>query len=291
MGVTGLRIRVFGRADVLVDGQPLQIARQEATVLAALVAVGGPVRRDQLIDAVWPDDAPRGDGLSPVVARLRKRLSAGGLDIAYVRDRRTYELVGPLGAGESSVVDAARFVHFADAGDRLAAQGRDLDALAAYRAAVDEWIDAPFGLFGDEIPEPCLRLAATLERRHAEVLTHLAEAGLRLGRYDVVGDGDSDAHWMARFLLTLRDSGGPAAEELIDARRAVAGYDDVATRAFDLLSLFEFGFDVPRAHLLRDGPGDRGDAAALLRKVLTSADALGMTDVSARARAVEGQVS
>ncbi|WP_344648569.1 AAA family ATPase [Cryptosporangium japonicum] len=264
MGVTELRIRMFGRIDLLMDAQPLQIARQEATVLAALVASGGPVRRDQLIAAVWPDDAPRGDGLSPVVARLRKRLAPGGLDITYLRDRRTYELVGPLGTGAASRVDTVRFVHFADAGDRLAAQGRDLDALAAYRAAVDEWIDAPFALFGDDPPAPCVRLATTLTRRHADVVTHLAEVGLRLGRYDVVGPGESDAQWLARFLRTLRDAGGTAAEELIDARRVVAGYDDAVTRAFDLLSLFEFGFDVHRPLWIAPRPVDPGTPARLV---------------------------
>ncbi|SHN46274.1 AAA family ATPase [Cryptosporangium aurantiacum] len=270
--MTELRIRVFGRVDLLVDGQPLQIARQEATVLATLVAAAGPVRRDQLVDAVWSDaDAPRGDGLSPVVARLRKRLAVGKVDIAFARDRRTYELVGPLGTGAESLVDAVRFGHHAAEGDRLAAQGRDLDARDAYLAATAEWTDVPFALFGDDLPEPCLRLALTLRRRRADLVTHLGEVGLRLGRYDVPGDhpivagaDDADALWMVRFLTVLREAGGPAAEGLIDARRAVRGYDDVATRAFDLLSLHEFGFDVHRPLRIEPRPTERGTPARLV---------------------------
>ncbi|MFB9317307.1 AAA family ATPase [Cryptosporangium minutisporangium] len=270
--MTQLRIQVFGRVDLVMDGEPRQIARQEATVLATLVAAGGPVRRDQLVDAVWADaDVPRGDGLSPVVARLRKRLADGGLDITYSRDRRTYELVGPLGAGAASTVDAVRFGHHVAEGDRLVAHGRDLDALDAYRAAVREWTDAPFALLGDELPEPCLRMAVTLERRRADLVAHLAEVGLRLGDYDVLGDHpvargaeDADSVWLARFLATLREAGGPAAETLIDERRAVHGYDDLATRAFDLLSLHEFGFDVHRPLRIEPRPGEPGTPARLV---------------------------
>ncbi|MFI5956137.1 AAA family ATPase [Cryptosporangium sp. NPDC051539] len=269
--MTQLRIRVFGRVDVVVDGRPLQIARQEATVLAVLVAAGGPVRRDQLVDAVWADgDAPRGDGLSPVVARLRKRLSAGELDIAYNRDRRTYELTGPLGERASSLVDAVRFGHFVTEGDQLAAAARDADALEAYRAASAEWTDAPFALRGDDVPEPCLRLAAALERQRADLVTHLAEVGLRLGRYDVLADAPlsdadetADGVWLTRFLGTLEESGA-AAEALIDGRRATDRYDDAATRAFDLLSLHEFGFDVHRPLRVAPRPRDPGTPARLV---------------------------
>ncbi|WP_170323486.1 AAA family ATPase [Cryptosporangium phraense] len=270
--MTDLRIRVFGRVDVVVDGRPLQIARQEATVLAVLVAAPGPVRRDQLVDAVWADgDAPRGDGLSPVVARLRKRLSAGDLDIAFNRDRRTYQLTGHLGEGPSAAVDAVRFGHFVTEGDHCAAAGRDADALDAYRAAAAEWTDAPFALWGDDVPEPCLRLVAALERQRADLVTHLAEVGLRLGRYDVlveaprpaVADAMTDGVWLARFLTTLQESGA-AAEALIDARRATHGYDDVATRAFDLLSLHEFGFDVHRPLRVAPRPRDPGTPARLV---------------------------
>ena len=75
-----IRIRCLGRFEILLDGQLLQFGRKiqhrPVALLKALVAGGRVVRRDTLMDALWPEadgDAATA-ALHTTIARLRKLL-------------------------------------------------------------------------------------------------------------------------------------------------------------------------------------------------------------------------
>src|SRR4051794_29340788 len=74
------RIQLCGRMEVLVDGVPVGDrlrGRQGRLLLAYLVMHRDrPVRRDELVEAIWPGGAPAADALAPLLSRLRSALGA-----------------------------------------------------------------------------------------------------------------------------------------------------------------------------------------------------------------------
>src|SRR3954471_19121045 len=79
-------IRLCGRLAVRVDGQDLERALigRQGRLLFAYLALNRrrPVRRDELIEALWAEEGPPagGDGLlAPPLSRLRKGLGSGRL--------------------------------------------------------------------------------------------------------------------------------------------------------------------------------------------------------------------
>ena len=71
------RFGVLGPLSVERDGQTLPIASgRQRTLLAVLLAAGGPVSRDQLIDELWGERAPAtaGKALSVFISRLRAQI-------------------------------------------------------------------------------------------------------------------------------------------------------------------------------------------------------------------------
>jgi DNA-binding SARP family transcriptional activator len=83
----GTRIQLCGRLTVEWDGERLERAlpgRQGRLLFAYLVLHRGrPVRRDELIDALWSEEGPPPSGdalLAPPLSRLRKALGSGRLE-------------------------------------------------------------------------------------------------------------------------------------------------------------------------------------------------------------------
>ncbi len=81
------RVHLCGHLEILWDGEQLEAALpgRQAPLLFAYLTLhrGRPVRRDELIDALWSDEGPPpgGDGLlRPLLSRLRRALGDGRLE-------------------------------------------------------------------------------------------------------------------------------------------------------------------------------------------------------------------
>jgi len=78
--VPPVRVDLLGGTAIYVHGQPLPIYPRERNILAALAVMGPrPVRRDDLIEAIFADDADGGNTLSHALSELRTVLRNGGL--------------------------------------------------------------------------------------------------------------------------------------------------------------------------------------------------------------------
>ncbi len=81
-----VRLDLLGGTAVYVHGQPLPIYPRERNILAALAVLGPrPVRRDDLIEAIFADDEDGGNTLSHALSQLRTVLRANGLPRAQVK--------------------------------------------------------------------------------------------------------------------------------------------------------------------------------------------------------------
>ncbi len=72
-----VRIELLGPARVLVDGVPVDaphLRRGRVRALLALLAVSGPLRRDQIVEEMWPDNDPASGSrnLRVILSRLRQ---------------------------------------------------------------------------------------------------------------------------------------------------------------------------------------------------------------------------
>ena len=167
------RIHLCGRLTVEWAGEQLERAlpgRQGRLLFAYLVLQRGrPVRRDELIDALWSEDGPPPSGdalLAPPLSRLRKALGPGRLE----------------GRGELTLAlpdDAWEVVHDEVTATRQALQAQDWEtALRAGGAALQI---ADRGLL------PGLEASWIDERRRElgelrlEALEAVATAGVRVG--------------------------------------------------------------------------------------------------------------
>jgi len=89
VGATGppVRLELLGGMAVYVHGQPLSLYPRERNILAALAVLGPrPVRRDDLIEALFADDEDGGNTLSHALSQLRTVLRANGLPREQVKE-------------------------------------------------------------------------------------------------------------------------------------------------------------------------------------------------------------
>ncbi len=172
-------IELCGRLRVQIDGERVEHrlrGRQGRLLLAYLVLHRDrPVRRDELLDVLWPDgDPPAGDGvLAPPLSRLRKALGAerlagrGELSLVLPADAQIdWEIAHRALAGARADLDAQHWAAARD-GAQLAAEIAGRGLLPGLEAG---WID---------------ECRATLRDLRVEALELLATAALRLGGPDL----------------------------------------------------------------------------------------------------------
>jgi DNA-binding winged helix-turn-helix (wHTH) protein len=98
----GLEIRVLGRVDALVDGQPLPLGGSKQRAILAMLALRAnrTVSADDLIDGLWGDRPPASaaKNVQLYISRLRKALGADGSGATIVTRGRGYELQLPTDA-------------------------------------------------------------------------------------------------------------------------------------------------------------------------------------------------
>ena len=173
----GMEYRVLGRLEVLRDGEQVDLGahRQRSLLAILLTNPNGVVAMDEIIDALWGDDASadRQNALWVYVSGLRKALEPE-------REKRTDGTVlltrspGYVIAADDDDIDAIRF-------ERLVAEGRSLaetDPAAASLVlgeALALWRGKPYeeftydSFFQNEIARlEELRLEAVEERIDAE---------------------------------------------------------------------------------------------------------------------------
>ena len=88
-GATGppVQLEILGGTAVYVHGQPLPLYPRERNILAVLAVLGPrPVRRDDLIEALFADDEDGGNTLSHALSQLRMALRAHGLPREQVKE-------------------------------------------------------------------------------------------------------------------------------------------------------------------------------------------------------------
>jgi DNA-binding SARP family transcriptional activator len=260
-----LRIGVLGPLAVHRAGQQVELGADKQRRLLALLAIqpNRPVRREEIVDALWGDDPPPTclGLLHTYVARLRKALEPRRVRQEPARVVTTVD-GGYLLSVDEEQLDLLRFdaavrraERAASAGDPAAAERHWLDALDTWRGPVLA------GLDGFAHHPMCHALTA---RRAAAVLAYAEAAGAR-GNHDdavphlraliAVEPLHEIAH--ARLMLALAGSGRQAA--------ALELFDDVRRRLSDELGI-DPGPELSRAHqrvLRPDTPDPRHRPAQL----------------------------
>ena len=169
MTADALQIRLLGRLEVFVQGEPLALggARQRAVLALLALRAGELVSRDRLIDDLWGDDATSkpANALAALVARLRKVLPRDVL----LTHGSGYEL-----HVDDEAIDLVRF-------ERLFARAAASDpavAGASLREALELWRGPALAEFAYESwAQPAiarldeLRLAALEARIDADLST------------------------------------------------------------------------------------------------------------------------
>jgi DNA-binding SARP family transcriptional activator len=211
--LAGTRIQLCGPFVVEVEGRRLEAAvpgRQGRLLLGYLVAERPkPVRREALIDLLWPADAPASADVSlrALVSRLRQALGD------RLEGRSELRLVLPSGA-RVDVEIAHACLHDAEAALSL---GRAKDAWlpgqVAWSVTMREFLS---GCDGDWVE----RRRRELDADHLRALECIAAAGVALGASELPG-----AERAARELIErapLRESGYRLLMEALEARGEVA---------------------------------------------------------------------
>ncbi|WP_109508837.1 AfsR/SARP family transcriptional regulator [Nocardioides speluncae] len=221
-----LEVRLLGRVEAIVDGEPVELPGRRPRALLAVLALsaGESVPAESLYERVWGHDQA-GDvraSLYTCVSRLRRALG----DDAIGTESGRYQL-----RVEPERVDA---VHFGRLLDRAGRRGTDPEPLL--REALGLWLGEPFGgePLSDWLAEHESRrlterwLAAVQQRtdfdlaagRHGELVAELEQL---TAAYPL-----REPLW-ARYLLALDGSGRPA--------DALAAYERVRVRLVDELGI------------------------------------------------------
>jgi DNA-binding SARP family transcriptional activator len=231
-----VEFNVLGPVEVVVQGEPLGLGGPKQRAIVALLAANVPrvVSSDQLMEAVWGDEAAErtSQHLQTYVSNLRRVLDPAIGSRVIVTRAPGYALdVDP------ATVDLHRFGTLADHARALVAEGDDAGALAAFAEAESLWRG---DLAADLQFEPVMDLLdpSQIEEERHSLVEERVDCQLRLGLHgQMVGEVEAlvraqplrERRW-SQLVLALYRSGRQA--------DALAAY----TRARDLLR-DELGLD------------------------------------------------
>jgi LuxR family transcriptional regulator, maltose regulon positive regulatory protein len=181
-----LQIDVLGHLRLTIGGRVVErpeLRRGRVRTLLALLAVRGPLRRDQLIDILWPDiDVDRArQNLRTTLTRLRQLIEPGRSEATHgTRLRSDGEMVS-LARPPSVDVDLWQFRRLVARSGELARTSAP-DALDALEEAVALWRGEPVHDLAS-----VTGLDADIERIRSELVDaalRLGEQLLTIGRFD-----------------------------------------------------------------------------------------------------------
>ena len=216
-----LRIDLLGPMRLTVGGQPVdrpELRRAQVRTVLGLLAVRGPLRREQIIDILWPNadvDNAR-QSLRTTLARLRRLLDPSG-ETSHGRLRTDGEWISLAGPPLVDV-DLWEFRRLVG-GEQRRVNDLGVDSLDRLRDAVALWRGEPVSDL-----ESAIGLDADLEHLRSELVDScltLGEQLLALGRFEQALDCvercrhaapySERAHRLAiAALLQLRDRDGLA---------------------------------------------------------------------------------
>ncbi len=214
VGPTGTRIQLCGRLRLELGGEQREAAlrgRQGRLLFAYLTLHRGrPVRRDELVEALWAGDGspPSETALAPVLSRLRGALAPGSIE---GREQLTLVLPDPVWidveAAAAALGDARAALR---AGDLAAAAAAAREAAALAEPGLlpgyeEPWLEGP---------------RADLQDLRVEALEVAAEAGLGLGGPELPG-AETDAR-AAVAASPYRESARAVLIRVLQARGNVA---------------------------------------------------------------------
>jgi DNA-binding SARP family transcriptional activator len=223
------RIRLCGRLAVALGGREISLRGRQARLVVAYLAWNRrrPVSRDELIELLWPSDAPASpdDVLSALLSKVRASLGPGALE-----GRRELSLALPADTWIDVEAAAADL-------DRAEAAFEHEDWAEVCRAGHDvlDATAAPFMLAHDHVWVEDRR--REIDELRLRTLERVGAAALRLG-----GSGIGAAERAGRAIVAaapFRESGHGLLMEALAARGDVAealrAYDDLRVRLRDEL--------------------------------------------------------
>lgn len=214
-------VRLLGPFEVLLEGLPVQSwgGRRIRTVFQYLLLHDRPIRREVLMDLMWPGhtyDSAR-NNLNVCLYGLRRVLGAlGGADYVVYRD-------GAYGLNHDLrwSIDTARFTSRADRMRAAVGRGDATSAIRHGRAAVQEYRGP---LLDGEPAVWCTEQRAVFAERYARTLQRVAELQVRTG--DVAAAEQSAAR------LVGEEPCREAAHRLLMICFAERGEQDLVARQF-----------------------------------------------------------
>lgn len=154
----GVRIRVLGPLELIVDGTPVGVPGAKRQAVLAMLVMGAPepVSIDRIVDAIWPDDLPASGraALQSHVSRLRghlqdyrSRLTSTGTGYRLVLDRTELDALVLADCAREAIEERGR--------DPAAAQHLLEDAWTPWRGApLDGLLDVhPLGAWSSALTD------------------------------------------------------------------------------------------------------------------------------------------
>lgn len=262
--MTDVRIQVLGPVGAWRGGQPVDLGPPGQRAVFALLALhcGRPLRRDDLVAALWPDRPPPSTAANVIqtyVLRLRRVLEpdrptrAAGTVLRKAGDG--YRLCLPAAA-----VDLLRFRDHVTAATAAQQQGRTDDAAASLAEALRQWQGAPLPDIPVLADHPGL---AALAAERQEALARYGELAAAAGRpadglsalEEAAAGQPLNEAWHAQLIIAYQAAGRRA--------QAFAAYHDIRRRLAEELGV-DPGAELAAAHatLLHSTQLPPGPAAA-----------------------------
>jgi DNA-binding SARP family transcriptional activator len=228
IGVSGVVLGVLGPTELVVDGTPADGAdwrRAKVRALACLMAIRRRVRRDEVVDLLWPD-------LDVDAGRHNLRVTLNYLQRLFEPHRRSGEAPFHLRLEGEWLrlldpphvrVDAEEFLDSVERADRLRAEGRLEAASVAYRRAMDRWRGE---CLADVVLEDWSQASV------ARLVSRGAEAGVALASLLLALGEPADAIDAAYRALQI-DRWSEPAHRLVVASHLARGDRPAAQRALD----------------------------------------------------------